>query len=55
MFKPEGYVLEEWEIMVKQAKAYMHSDCPLIEDEVIVLIDRYIKLLEGQVFNQQGI
>lgn len=46
---PADYILEEWKVMVSKSKHHLDSDCPLIEDEVIVEMDSYIKNLEDRV------
>lgn len=35
-----------WKEIVEKANSNLKSDCPLIEDEVIIKVDRYIKYLE---------
>lgn len=42
------YITEEWERMVANARQDLAADCPLIEDEVIIFIDKELKRLQVQ-------
>ena len=42
MTKPEPYILQEWTSMCARAKRSANSDCPLIEDEVILVMSEYM-------------
>ena len=46
---PADYILEEWKVMVGKSKHHLDSDCPLIEDEVIIEMHNYIKNLEAYI------
>jgi len=46
MNKPENYILDEWENIVANAKMELNDNHPLMQDFVIVEIDKYLKQLE---------
>lgn len=46
MQEPEQYILEEWDSMCAKANKALHSDCPLLEDEVLVEMHKYVGALE---------
>lgn len=46
MDKPEQYIFDEWGVMCEEANKALHSDCPLIEDEVLLEMDKYITKLQ---------
>ena len=48
------YLIEEWKSAVKISEENLHSDCPLIEDALIVEVDRYIKELEAKIVELGG-
>jgi hypothetical protein len=52
MNKPEKYILDEWETMVANAKMELNDNCPLMEDLVIVEINKYLKQLEKSIFER---
>jgi hypothetical protein len=41
----QGYQKEEWRRMVSQAESHFDSACPLIEDEVVVAVDKDMRLM----------
>lgn len=42
MEKPKQYIFEEWDSMCAKANKALHSDCPLLEDEVLVEMHKYV-------------
>lgn len=42
MNKPEKYILEGWDDICEKANKSLHSDCPLLEDEVLVEMHKYV-------------
>lgn len=42
MSDPKQYILEEWDSMCAKANKALHSDCPLLEDEVLVEMHKYV-------------
>jgi len=46
MQEPEQYILDEWAAMLEKAKKHLRSDCPLLEDEVLVEMQKYIERLK---------
>ena len=42
MEEPEQYILEEWDSMCAKANKALHSNCPLLEDEVMVEMHKYV-------------
>lgn len=45
MQEPEQYIFEEWDSMCAKANKSLHSDCPLLEDEVLVEMHAYVGYL----------
>lgn len=45
MSEPEQYIFEEWDSMCAKANTSLHSDCPLIEDETLVEMHKYVGAL----------
>lgn len=45
MKAPSDYILNEWEGMCAGANIRLSSDCPLLHDEVLVEMDKYITRL----------
>ncbi len=43
----DDYIQEEWIAMVESAKDSLKSDCPLLEDEVLVEVDKKITELKA--------
>lgn len=43
------YQRQAWQKMVDDAKVAIQSDCPLIEDETLVAIDRVLYITEERV------
>lgn len=48
MSEPEQYILEEWGSMCAKAEQALRSDCPLLEDEVLVEMHKYVVALKAQ-------
>ena len=48
MKKPADYILAEWREQTNRAIQHLKGNCPLIEDEVQVEMDKYIFNLERQ-------
>jgi len=42
MSEPKQYILEEWDSMCARADNSLQSDCPLLEDEVLVEMHKYL-------------
>ena len=42
MKEPKQYIFEEWDSMCAKANKSLHSDCPLLEDEVLVVMHKYV-------------
>ena len=42
MFEPPRYILEEWDSMCAIANKERQGNCPLIEDEVLVEMHKYV-------------
>lgn len=42
MSEPEQYILEEWDSMCANANKSLHSDCPLLDDEVLVEMHKHV-------------
>jgi len=42
MEEPEQYIFEEWESMCANANKSLHADCPLLEDETLVEMHKYV-------------
>jgi len=51
----KDYQLEEWNRMVAEAERNLKSDCPLLEDEVIVAVGKVVteKSLSDMVRNAE--
>jgi len=49
--RPDNYIIDEFKKQVDFAKARLSGDCPLIEDEVIIEMSKYIKYLEQKVWD----
>jgi len=47
--KIELYIFEEWLRMVDGAKAQLAGTCPLLEDETIIEMNKYICYLEKEL------
>lgn len=45
MKEPEQYIFDEWDSMCANANKSLHSDCPLLEDETIVEMHKYVGAL----------
>lgn len=45
MKKPDKYILDEWNSMCDEANKSLRSDCPLLEDETLVEMNKYIGAL----------
>ena len=54
MTELEPYIKTNWATLVKDSKAQLEGDCPFVEDEVIVMIDRYIGELESFYYAQRS-
>jgi hypothetical protein len=42
MKEPKQYIFEEWDSMCAKANKALHSDCPLLEDEVLAEMHKYV-------------
>jgi hypothetical protein len=42
MKEPKQYIFEEWDSMCAKANKSLHSACPLLEDEVLVEMHKYV-------------
>ena len=42
MKEPNQYIFEEWNSMYAKANKSLHSACPLLEDEVLVEMHKYL-------------
>ena len=42
MSEPDQYILDEWDSMCAKANKSLHSDCPLLEDETLVEMHKYV-------------
>lgn len=42
MKEPKQYIFEEWDSMCAKANKSLHSACPLLEDEVLVEMRKYV-------------
>ena len=42
MKEPKKYIFEEWDSMCAKANKSLHSACPLLEDEVLVEMHKYV-------------
>ena len=40
--QPQDYILQEWDSMCANANKSLHSDCPLLEDETLVEMHKYV-------------
>lgn len=40
--EPEQYILDEWMAMCARAYKALQTDCPLIEDETLVTMYKYV-------------
>jgi hypothetical protein len=49
MNEPKKYILEEWDSMCAIANKARQSDCPLIEDEVLVEMHKYVGALDKRI------
>ncbi|MGE9292834.1 MAG: XRE family transcriptional regulator [Puniceicoccales bacterium] len=49
MSEPEQYIFEEWDSMCARANKNLHGDCPLVEDEVLVEMHKYVHNLRAKV------
>ena len=49
MNKPEQYILNEWDSMCTKARKATQSDCPLIEDETLKAMGKYVYELETRI------
>ena len=38
----KDYILQEWDSMCANANKSLHSDCPLLEDETLVEMHKYV-------------
>jgi len=52
MQEPEQYIFDEWDSMCAKANKSLHSDCPLLEDEVLVEMHKYVSSF-GFWFNKE--
>ena len=48
MKEPEQYIFEEWERMCSNANKHLNSDCPLLEDQVLVELHKYVETLRSE-------
>lgn len=55
MTKPEPYILQEWMSMCERAGWAINSNCPLIEDEVILEMNKYIFEMQCRVSSLETI
>ena len=49
MNEPAKYILEEWDSMCAIAHKARQGNCPLIEDEVLVEMHKYVGALDSRV------
>lgn len=49
MNTPEQYLLDEWDTLCARANKSLHSDCPLLEDEVLVAMHKYVSEQEARI------
>ncbi len=42
MKEPKQYIFKEWDSMFAKANNSLHSACPLLEDEVLVEMHKYV-------------
>lgn len=49
MKQPEQYLLDEWDTICAKANKSLHSDCPLLEDEVLVAMHKYVSEQEARI------
>ena len=49
MTEPQKYILEEWDSMCAIANKARQGNCPLIEDEVLVEMHKYVGALDKKV------
>ena len=49
MNKPEQYILDEWDSLCTKARKAAQSDCPLIEDETLKAMGKYVYELETRI------
>ena len=49
MIRDIDYYKQEWEKIVEDAHNNLQSLCPLLEDEVIIVMDEYIKDIEKKL------
>lgn len=42
MKEPKQYIFEEWDSMCAKANKSLRSTCPLLEDEVLVEMHKYV-------------
>lgn len=45
----DEYYWKEWERIVLDAQQQLHGTCPLLDDEVIIKVNEYIKELKLQL------
>ena len=55
MKEPKQYIFEEWDSMCAKANKSLHSACPLLEDEVLVEMHKYVGaiLIENENLRSQ--
>ena len=49
MNKPEQYILDEWDSLCVKAHKAAQSECPLIEDETLKAMGKYVYELETRI------
>jgi hypothetical protein len=54
MIDVEPYIKTNWATLVRDAKEQLEGNCPLLEDEVIATIDKYIGELESFYYAQRS-
>ena len=47
--EPKKYILEEWDSMCAKGHKDLQGNCPLIEDEVLVEMHKYVGALDNRI------